>query len=109
MPSTIYGVSKAAGELWCKYYHDKFGVDVRSIRYPGLIGFRSMPGGERRIMPWTPSVKAGQTLTCYLENERLPMMSMHDAVRGTMELMAAPRESIRIRTSYNMSGCDFTR
>ena len=111
LPTTIYGVSKAAGELWCKYYHDKFGVDVRSIRYPGLIGFRSMPGGGTTdyAVDAFHCAQAGQPLTCYLdENERLPMMSMHDAVRGAMELMEAPSKSIRIRTSYNLSGCDFT-
>ena len=111
LPTTIYGVSKAAGELWCKYYHDKFGVDVRSIRYPGLIGFRSMPGGGTTdyAVDAFHCAQAGQPLTCYLdENERLPMMSMDDAVRGTMELMEAPSECIRIRTSYNLSGCDFT-
>lgn len=110
-PSTVYGLSKAAGELWCKYYHDKHGVDVRSIRYPGLIGSNSQPGGGTTDYAVDAFLKAlsGETLSCYLEHdERLPMMSMQDAVRGTLELMAAPRESIRIRTSYNMSGCAFT-
>ncbi len=110
-PTTVYGLSKVAGELWCKYYHDKFGVDVRSVRYPGLIGFRSQPGGGTTdyAVEAFHRAAAGQELTCYLDaNERLPMMSMEDAVRGTLELMAAPSERIRVRTSYNLHGCDFT-
>jgi nucleoside-diphosphate-sugar epimerase len=110
-PTTVYGVSKVAGELWCKYYHDKFGVDVRSLRYPGLIGFRSQPGGGTTdyAVEAFHRAAAGEALSCYLDaNERLPMMSMEDAVRGTLELMAAPSEDIRVRTSYNLNGCDFT-
>ena len=111
VPTTVYGVSKAAGELWCNYYYEKYGVDARSIRYPGLIGFRSMPGGGTTDYAVSAfhCAMAGETLTCYLEpNERLPMMSMEDAVRGTLDLMETPEERIRIRTAYNLSGCDFT-
>lgn len=111
VPTTVYGVSKTAGELWCKYYHDKYGVDVRSIRYPGLIGYRSLPGGgttDYAVEAFHCALE-GKPLKCYLEaDERLPMMSMEDAVRGTLELMEAPSESINIRPSYNLSGCDFT-
>ena len=110
-PTTVYGVSKVAGELWCQYYHDKFGVDVRSIRYPGLIGFRSQPGGGTTDYAVEAFHRAleGTPMVCYLDQaERLPMMSMEDAVRGTLELMEAPAEAIRIRTSYNLNGCDFT-
>lgn len=109
-PTTVYGVSKVAGELWCKYYHEQYGVDVRSLRYPGLIGFRSQPGGGTTDYAVEAFHCAAQNegLTCYLEaQERLPMMSMEDAVRGTLELMEAPFESINIRTSYNLHGCDF--
>ena len=110
-PTTVYGVSKTAGELWCKYYHETFGVDVRSIRYPGLIGFRSMPGGGTTdyAVDAFHCAMEGRPLTCYLEaSERLPMMTMSDAVRGTLELMDAPAEDIHVRTSYNLHGCDFT-
>ncbi|MEE2919651.1 MAG: NAD-dependent epimerase/dehydratase family protein [Bacteroidota bacterium] len=110
-PTTVYGVSKTAGELWCNYYHETFGVDVRSIRYPGLIGFRSMPGGgttDYAVDAFHCAID-GRPLCCYLDpDERLPMMSMSDAVRGTLQLMEAPRESISVRTSYNLHGCDFT-
>ena len=110
-PTTVYGVSKAAGELWCKYHHETFGVDVRSIRYPGLIGFRSMPGGgttDYAVEAFHCALE-GRPLKCYLEaTERLPMMTMSDAVRGTLELMEAPAEDIQVRTSYNLHGCDFT-
>ena len=110
-PTTVYGVSKAAGELWCKYHHETFGVDVRSIRYPGLIGFRSVPGGgttDYAVEAFHCALE-GRPLKCYLEaTERLPMMTMSDAVRGTLELMEAPAEDIKVRTSYNLHGCDFT-
>jgi len=111
VPTTVYGVSKTAGELWCKYYHDKFGVDVRSIRYPGLIGYRSMPGGGTTdyAVDAFHCAATGKALTCYLaHDERLPMMSMSDAVRGTLELMEAPSADVQVRTSYNLHGCDFT-
>ena len=110
-PTTVYGVSKSAGELWCKYYHEKFGVDVRSIRYPGLVGFRSMPGGgttDYAVDAFHRAIE-GKPLTCYLNpDERLPMMTMSDAVRGTIQLMEAPSMNIGIRTSYNLHGCDFS-
>ena len=110
-PTTVYGVSKVSGELWCQYYHDKFGVDVRSIRYPGLIGFRSEPGGgttDYAVEAFQAALE-DRTLQCYLApDERLPMMTMEDAVRGTLELMEAPAHNIRVRTSYNLQGCSFT-
>lgn len=110
-PTTVYGVSKIAGELWCDYYHKRYGVDVRSIRYPGLIGYRSQPGGGTTDYAVDALIQAarGQGLQCYLDrNERLPMMSMKDAIRGTLELMDAPAEAIQVRTSYNLHSCDFS-
>ena len=110
-PTTIYGVSKVAGELWCNYYHEKYGVDVRSLRYPGLIGHRSMPGGGTTDYAVEAFYKAieGVEFKCYLDkDESLPMMHMEDAVRSTIELMAAPSERINTRTSYNVSGCSFS-
>jgi len=110
-PTTIYGVSKVAGELWCNYYHEKYGVDVRSLRYPGLIGHRSMPGGGTTDYAVEAFYKAieGVEFKCYLDkDEALPMMHMEDAVRSTIELMVAPSERINIRTSYNVSGCSFS-
>ena len=107
----MYGVSKIAGELWCDYYHTKYGVDVRSLRYPGLIGYRSQPGGGTTDYAVDALIQAaqGRELECYLDaNERLPMMSMDDAIRGTLQLMDAPSESITVRTSYNLHGCDFS-
>ena len=110
-PTTIYGVSKVAGELWCNYYHEKYGVDVRSLRYPGLIGHRSMPGGGTTDYAVDAFYKAinDEKFECYLDkDEALPMMHMDDAVRSTLELMAAPSEDIKLRTSYNISGCSFS-
>lgn len=110
-PTTIYGVSKVSGELWCKYYFDKYGVDARSIRYPGLIGHRSLPGGGTTDYAVDAFYKAleGVEFDCYLNSdETLPMMHMNDAIRATLDLMEAPADSIKLRTSYNLSGCSFS-
>lgn len=110
-PATVYGISKQAGERWCAYYHQQYGVDVRSIRYPGLIGYKSMPGGGTTDYAVDIFFKAmsQEMHRCFLEKDTfLPMMYMDDAVRGTIELMQAPSEAIKIRSSYNLSGMSFT-
>ncbi len=110
-PTTVYGISKQAGEYWCRYYHEKYGVDVRSLRYPGLIGHRSVPGGgttDYAVEIYEYAAK-GKPYSCFLKaDQALPMMYMDDAVRATMELMAAPAKNIRIRTSYNLHAMSFT-
>ncbi len=110
-PTTVYGISKAAGENWANYYHMRFGVDVRSIRYPGIIGHGSKPGGgttDYAVEVFYRAVQH-QAYTCYLAPDTtLPMIYMDDAVRATIELMEAPADSIRRRTSYNLSGCSFS-
>ncbi len=110
-PSTVYGITKLAGEQWCAYYHKKFGLDVRSIRYPGLIGYKSLPGGgttDYAVDIYHKAV-AGETFTCFLkEDSALPMMYMSDAVKATVELMKAPKDKITIRSSYNVSAISFT-
>lgn len=110
-PSTVYGISKQAGERWCEYYYNKHGVDVRSIRYPGLISYKSLPGGGTTdyAVDIFYRAKQGSEFTCFLsENTELPMMFMDDAIRGTIELMEAPKERVKIRSSYNLNGCSFT-
>lgn len=110
-PSTIYGISKQAGERWCEWYFRKYGVDVRSIRYPGLIGWKSAPGGgttDYAVHIFYEALRKG-TYECFLsENTTLPMMCMEDAIRATIELMHAPADKIGIRGSYNLSGLSFS-
>ena len=110
-PNTIYGISKLAGEHWCEYYFNKYGVDVRSIRYPGLIGYKSMPGGgttDYAVDIYHKALK-GEKFSCFLnEHTYLPMMYMDDAINATLQLMDAPKEKITIRTSYNISGLSFS-
>lgn len=109
-PSTVYGISKVAGELWCQYYHERYGVDVRGLRFPGLIGYQSLPGGgttDYAVEIFHRAVK-GEAYTCFLrEDTRLPMLYLDDAIHGIMQLMAAPAEQITVRTAYNLAGMSF--
>ena len=110
-PNTVYGISKLAGEHWCEYYYNTYGVDVRSIRYPGLIGYKSLPGGGTTDYAVDIYHKAAlsQKFTCFLKEETyLPMMYMDDAINATLQLMDAAKESLSIRTSYNISGMSFS-
>ena len=106
-PSTVYGISKRSGEFWCNYYFNKYGVDVRSIRYPGLISHATEPGGgttDYSVAIVKEAVKKGN-YTSYLKGDTiLPMLFMPDAIKATLALMNAPKESITIRTSYNLGG-----
>jgi len=110
-PNTIYGISKLSGEHWCEYYFNKYGVDVRSVRYPGLIGYKSKPGGgttDYAVDIYHKALK-GEKFTCFLsEHTYLPMMYMDDAIKATLELMDAPKDKITIRTSYNITGLSFS-
>ena len=110
-PTTVYGISKYAGEFWCNYFHQRFGVDVRSIRYPGLISYKSAPGGgttDYAVEIFHEALEENK-YECFLkEDTYLPMMYMPDAIRATIELMEAPASKIRVRTSYNVSGMSFS-
>lgn len=110
-PTTIYGISKQAGERLCEYYFARFGVDVRSIRYPGIISYKSPPGGGTTdyAIAIFHAAKRGERYTCYLGPETtLPMIYMPDAIRATIELMDAPTEQVRIRAAYNVAGLSFS-
>ena len=110
-PITVYGISKQAGERWCEYYFKQYGVDVRSIRYPGLISYKSLPGGGTTDYAVDIYYKAleNASFTCFLdENMKLPMMYMEDAIRATIELMDAPIENVKTRSSYNIAGMSFS-
>jgi nucleoside-diphosphate-sugar epimerase len=109
-PNTVYGISKQAGERWCEYYYQKFGVDVRSIRYPGLISWKAKPGGgttDYAVHIFHEAIKYGRYQSFLSETTSLPMMYMPDAIRATLELMEAPADSIKIRSSYNVAGTSF--
>ena len=110
-PNTVYGISKLAGELWCNYYFKNFGIDVRSVRYPGLISYKAPPGGgttDYAIDIFHSALKA-EEFVCFLkEDTQLPMMFMPDAIKAAVDLMCVPPEKISVRNSYNISAIDFT-
>lgn len=110
-PSTVYGISKLAGEGWCQYYHRKFGVDVRSVRYPGLISWKSDPGGgttDYAVEIYKEAIRSGH-YSCFVgPDTRLPMMYMEDAIEGTLRLMDAPASRLSVRTSYNLGSMSFS-
>ena len=110
-PNTIYGISKQAGERWCEWYFLKYGLDVRSIRYPGIISYKTEPGGGTTDYAVDIYFKAKQTgeYTCYVaENTLLPMMYMPDAIKATLQLMDAPADTIKVRSSYNLAAMTFS-
>jgi nucleoside-diphosphate-sugar epimerase len=110
-PSTVYGISKYAGEFWCNYFFGRYGVDVRSIRYPGLISYKSAPGGgttDYAVEIFHDALEDGK-YSCFLQEDTyLPMMYMPDAIRATIELMEAPSDRLSVRTSYNVAGMSFS-
>lgn len=110
-PSTVYGISKYAGEFWCNYYFHRYGVDVRSIRYPGLISYKSPPGGgttDYAIEIFHDALESKHYTSFLKQDTYLPMMYMPDAIRATIELMEAPANKISVRTSYNLSAMSFS-
>jgi len=110
-PATVYGISKVAAENWQLYYHKRYGLDIRSLRYPGVISYQSMPGGgttDYAVAIFHQAIK-GENFTCFLDKDTLlPMIYMDDAIRATLELMDAPHDRIQVRTSYNLAGMSFT-
>jgi threonine 3-dehydrogenase len=110
-PLTVYGISKAAGENWVNYYHKKYGMDVRSIRYPGVIGYQSLPGGgttDYAVDIFHKAIKE-ELFSCFLSaSTNLPLIFIEDAIRATIELMDAPAKNIKVRTSYNLAGFSCT-
>ena len=110
-PDTVYGISKQAGERWCNYYYQKHQVDVRSLRYPGLIGYKTLPGGgttDYAVDIYHKAI-AGEEFECFLQEDTyLPMMYMPDAIKATIDLMHVPRENVKVRSSYNLGGISFS-
>ena len=110
-PTTVYGISKQTGERWCEYFHRKFGVDVRSIRYPGIISYKTLPGGgttDYAIEIFHEALKNSEYTSFLAKDAALPMMYMDDAIKATIDIMAAPSEKIKIRSSYNLGAISFT-
>ena len=110
-PNTVYGISKLAGERWCEYYFQKYGLDVRSLRYPGLISYKTEPGGgttDYAVHIFYEALRTGKYTSFLSENTPLPMLYMPDAIKATLELMDAPAEQIKVRSSYNLGGISFT-
>lgn len=110
-PTTVYGISKLAGERWCEYYFLKYGIDTRSIRYPGLIGYKSAPGGgttDYAVHIFHEAIEKKSYNSFLAENTALPMMYMPDAIKATIDLMSAPKEKVKVRSSYNLSGISFS-
>ncbi len=109
-PSTVYGISKVAGESWCEYYHKKYSVDVRSLRYPGLISHNAAPGGgttDYAVHVFHEALKSAH-YTCFIQKDlNLPMMYMPDAIRATLAIMEAPSAKVKLRSSYNIAGMSF--
>lgn len=110
-PGTVYGIAKSTGELWCNYYHKRYGLDVRSVRYPGIVSHQSMPGGgttDYAVEIYHEAIQSG-SYDCFLQADtRLPMMYIDDAIRATIEIMEAPSEKIQTRIGYNLSAMSFT-
>lgn len=110
LPSTVYGISKSTGELWCQYYFNRYGVDVRSIRYPGIVGWQSLPGGgttDYAVEIYHEALKKGH-YECFLNHDtRLPMMYMNDAIMATIQLMEAQASRLTVRYGYNLSAMSF--
>ena len=110
-PTTVYGISKMAGEKWCEYYFDKYGVDVRSIRYPGLISWKTPAGGgttDYAVEIFYEAIEEGKYTSFISEDTEMPMLYMDDAINATLKLMDAPKENVTVRSSYNLGGMSFT-
>tara|TARA_B100000953_G_scaffold58037_3_gene45846 strand:- start:557 stop:1510 length:954 start_codon:yes stop_codon:yes gene_type:complete len=110
-PTTVYGISKQTGERWCSYYHRKYGVDVRSIRYPGIISYKTLPGGgttDYAVEIFHEAIKQGEYTSFLNASTSLPMMFMEDAIKATVAIMNAPSEALKIRSSYNLAAMSFT-
>jgi nucleoside-diphosphate-sugar epimerase len=110
-PTTVYGITKQVGERWCEYYSKNYGVDVRSIRYPGIISWKTLPGGgttDYAVEIFHEAIKNKQYESFIDENTALPMMFMDDAVKATVDIMSVPEEDIKIKSSYNLAAVSFT-